>query len=166
MREAGVEGHFTNHSLRATTATRMFQKGVDEQLIKRVTGHKSDAVRLYKRTSESLVNAACKTVVERDSDMSSCLKKQNVESNNESVESDLKKESVEFDIDKYEISEDDKVSYRTHETDGGGRCHKLKCSLVDSEGKCGGLCKVLKKLDEKAAEIKVKKVRLSLKLKK
>ncbi len=30
MKEAGIEGRFTNHSLRATTATRMYDKGIDE----------------------------------------------------------------------------------------------------------------------------------------
>ena len=50
---AGISGFKTNHSLRATAATRLFQKGVDEQLIMSVTGHKSvDGVRSYKRLSE------------------------------------------------------------------------------------------------------------------
>ena len=42
----------TNHSLRATTATRLLHAGVDEQLIMERTGHRStDGVRSYKRTS-------------------------------------------------------------------------------------------------------------------
>ena len=50
---AGITGFKTNHSLRATTATRLFQAGVDEQLIMERTGHRSiDGVRSYKRTSE------------------------------------------------------------------------------------------------------------------
>ncbi len=40
---AGLCGCFTNHSLRATAATRLFHKGFDEQVIKEVTGHRSDA---------------------------------------------------------------------------------------------------------------------------
>ena len=36
---AGVQGYFTNHSLRASTATRLFEAGVDEQLIMLRTGH-------------------------------------------------------------------------------------------------------------------------------
>ncbi|XP_028409419.1 uncharacterized protein LOC114532024 [Dendronephthya gigantea] len=48
---AGLSGYRTNHSLRATAATRMYDKGVDEQLICEKTGHRSDAVRAYKRTS-------------------------------------------------------------------------------------------------------------------
>ena len=31
--EAGIEGYKTNHSLRVTTATRLFQSGAEEQLI-------------------------------------------------------------------------------------------------------------------------------------
>ncbi len=53
---------FTNHSLRASTATRMFQCGVDEQVIKTVTGHKSDAVHDYKYTNEALLRQAQDTL--------------------------------------------------------------------------------------------------------
>lgn len=53
-KEAGFEEHFTNHSLRATAATRLFQADVDEQLICETTGHRSTAVRSYKRTNDHL----------------------------------------------------------------------------------------------------------------
>ena len=53
-KNAGIQGYHTNHSLRATTATRLFQAGVDEQLIMEKTGHTSlDGVRSYKRTSST-----------------------------------------------------------------------------------------------------------------
>ena len=49
---AGITGHKSNHSLRATAATRLFHHGVDEQMIMKVTGHRSlDGVRSYKRPS-------------------------------------------------------------------------------------------------------------------
>ncbi|CAC5418560.1 unnamed protein product [Mytilus coruscus] len=51
--EAGIGGYRTNHSLRASAATRMYDAGVDEQLICEVTGHRSNAVRNYKRTNEN-----------------------------------------------------------------------------------------------------------------
>ena len=51
--DAGIKGYYTNHSLRATTATRLFSAGADEQLIMERTGHRStDGVRSYKRTSD------------------------------------------------------------------------------------------------------------------
>ncbi|CAC5373452.1 unnamed protein product [Mytilus coruscus] len=50
--EAGIGGYRTNHSLRASAATRMYDAGVDEQLICEVTGHRSNAVKNYKRTNE------------------------------------------------------------------------------------------------------------------
>ncbi|XP_013380784.1 zinc finger MYM-type protein 2 [Lingula anatina] len=51
--KAGLKGFYTNHSLRATTATRLFRRGVDEQLIMTKTGHRSvEGVRSYKRPSE------------------------------------------------------------------------------------------------------------------
>ena len=52
-----VSGFFTNHSLRATCATRMFRSGVDEQLICQRTGHRSSAVRAYKRPCEDQMRA-------------------------------------------------------------------------------------------------------------
>lgn len=51
--QAGIPGYQTNHSLHATTATRLYQAGVDEQLVIEHTGHQSlEGVRSYKRTSE------------------------------------------------------------------------------------------------------------------
>ena len=51
MQQGGIEGYFRNHSLRKATATRLFEQGVDPQLIKEATGHKSDAVMLYKKSN-------------------------------------------------------------------------------------------------------------------
>ena len=51
---AGFEGKFTNHSLRATCATKMYDNDVPEQLIKEIIGHKSECVHTYKRTSDHL----------------------------------------------------------------------------------------------------------------
>ena len=50
-KKGGFTGKHTNHSCRASTATRMYEQGADEQLICEKTGHKSVAVRSYKRTS-------------------------------------------------------------------------------------------------------------------
>lgn len=50
-----MEGKYTNHSLRATSVTRLFDAGVDEQLIMAHTGHSSTSgVRSYKRITEKL----------------------------------------------------------------------------------------------------------------
>ena len=50
--KAGVTGHFTNHSLRRTFATRLYQQGADEQLIMSATGHRGKAgVRIYQEIS-------------------------------------------------------------------------------------------------------------------
>ena len=52
-KSASIDGYKTNHSLRVTAATRLFQQGVDEQLIMLRTGHRSiDGVRTYKRVSK------------------------------------------------------------------------------------------------------------------
>ncbi|CAC5396557.1 unnamed protein product [Mytilus coruscus] len=62
--EAGLSGFRSNHSLCATAATRLYECGVDEQIISEVhvTGHRSDAVREYKRTSETMRRDACEII--------------------------------------------------------------------------------------------------------
>ena len=52
-KQAGFNGHFTNHSGKVTCATQLFEENVDEQLIKLQTGHRSDAVCAYKRPTKS-----------------------------------------------------------------------------------------------------------------
>ena len=52
LRNAGLDGYFTNHSLRRTCATRLFQAGADVKLVKEITGHISDAVHKYQETSD------------------------------------------------------------------------------------------------------------------
>ena len=51
-KNGGIPGYYTNHSLRATAATHLYQNNVDEQIIQEFTGHCSIAVREYKRTSD------------------------------------------------------------------------------------------------------------------
>ena len=60
--KAGFEGKFMNHSLHATSASRMFNNHVPEQVIKKVTGHRSDCVRNYKRTSDEIRKEASETI--------------------------------------------------------------------------------------------------------
>ena len=51
-KKEGFPGFFTNHSLRSTAATKMYRCNIDEQLIMEITGHRSLAVRSYKRTCD------------------------------------------------------------------------------------------------------------------
>ena len=52
LKNAGLDGYFTNHSLHRTCATRLFQAGQDVKLVKEITGHVSDAVHKYQNTSD------------------------------------------------------------------------------------------------------------------
>ena len=61
-KQAGFEGKFTNHSLKATSASRMYNNNVPEQMIKEITGHQSDCVRIYKRTSDDVRKVASETI--------------------------------------------------------------------------------------------------------
>ena len=61
-KSGGINGNFTNHSLRATCASHLYDKNVPEQLIKAITGHCSDCVHVYKRTGDHLKQAASNVI--------------------------------------------------------------------------------------------------------
>ena len=42
LNNAKLNGFFTNHSLRCSGTTRLFQNGIDRKLVKESTGHTSD----------------------------------------------------------------------------------------------------------------------------
>ena len=51
-RQAAITGHKTNHSLRATGVTQMFESGAPEKLIQERTGHRSlEGLRSYEKTN-------------------------------------------------------------------------------------------------------------------
>ena len=55
FKAAGIAGHYSNHSLHATSATRLFHARLDGQLIMACTGHcSSSGVRSYKRVTQLL----------------------------------------------------------------------------------------------------------------
>ena len=52
LKNAGLDGFFTNHSLCRTCATRLFQAGQSTKIMKEITGHVSDTVHKYQTTSD------------------------------------------------------------------------------------------------------------------
>ena len=69
---AGVNGNKTNHSLRATCVTRLYESQLDEQLIMERTGHHSvTGVRCYKQTSDVLISK-CSAVLD-SSEIYQCI---------------------------------------------------------------------------------------------
>ena len=52
LMSAKIDGYFTNHSLRRTGGSRLFQAGVERKLVKEFTGHRSDALDAYQITSD------------------------------------------------------------------------------------------------------------------
>ena len=55
-RQAGLVGNFTNHSIRATAITRMYDSGLAEKKIMKRSGHRSsEGVRAYQREDASAV---------------------------------------------------------------------------------------------------------------
>ena len=69
--KSGIGVHYTNHSLRATSITRMFNNGLPKKVIAKTSGHRSvKALRCYKRTSSTQQQAviASVNVVGQDAD--------------------------------------------------------------------------------------------------
>ena len=62
MSLSGFEGQYSNQSLRRTGATRLFQKGFEEDVVSKHTGHRSNAVRtcIYKEESSEQKEIASK----------------------------------------------------------------------------------------------------------
>jgi len=57
--QAGICGHKTNHSLRATGATELYKRGAPEKLIQERTGHRSlEGLRTYERSDDDQHKAA------------------------------------------------------------------------------------------------------------
>ena len=61
-KKPGIVRKFTNHYLRATSASGMFHSGIPEQVIKDVTRHRSDCVRIYKYMCDDIREEASETV--------------------------------------------------------------------------------------------------------
>ena len=75
---AGIQGHKTNHSLRATAATALYQADVPEKLIQERTGHRSlNALRVYERTTTHQQQAVSSllSISHNHSSFSSALRK-------------------------------------------------------------------------------------------
>ncbi len=119
-KQAGLVGHYTNHSLRSTAVTRMYNQGLDKQVIKEVTGHKSDTIRTYKRTSDNLLKTAS-NVIGGQGD-----------------------EQV-FDIDKEPLGEPERKP-KLSLGGPGARIHKQGCTKCKGT-ECGPMCQFLKNLD-------------------
>ena len=59
--EANLPGNYTNHSLRATGATHLFEHDVPEKVIQGISGHRSlNGLRQYEKVGEKQKQAACK----------------------------------------------------------------------------------------------------------
>ena len=64
MEDAKIPGNFTNHSLRATGTTTLFDAGVPEALIQKRSGHRSSkALRVYERVTPEQNLAVSKTYI-------------------------------------------------------------------------------------------------------
>ena len=62
-KDGNISGNKTNHSLRATGASNMFQAGVPEKIIQQWTGHRSlPGLRQYERTTIEQQQAVCRVL--------------------------------------------------------------------------------------------------------
>lgn len=64
FKEAGIDGHFSNHSLRRSKITRLFQAGVDKEVVKAETGHRSDTGVMAYREYSTVEKMAMQRIIE------------------------------------------------------------------------------------------------------
>lgn len=71
--EAGIEGYFTNHSGKRTSATSLYQAGVPEQEIMYRTRHRPvESVRKYKQASTEMLMDIISNILEPGSPSKKC----------------------------------------------------------------------------------------------
>ncbi|XP_070581470.1 uncharacterized protein [Ptychodera flava] len=80
-RDAGIDyeaenRNITNHSGKVTCCTRLYDKGFDEQSITGRSGHRSTAVRSYKRPSEDLLQNISNALQPPNLNKKKCVRKQ------------------------------------------------------------------------------------------
>ena len=108
--KAGIQVKYTNHSLRATAITRMFNGEVEEKVIAETSGHKSlKALRSYEHTCKQKLQNVSRVINEtRNTDstgtgskclLSEALKKEQI-TNTESNNVGMKEENITGDEDK------------------------------------------------------------------
>ena len=104
MGNAGFDGHFTNHSLRRSCATNLYDNGVPEQVIQETTGHRSvEGVRAYKRTSSAMKRKMSAILNQSESSLGSDHEKRNTKKR-------CDREDAEDQIEQHEVSDKKEVS--------------------------------------------------------
>ncbi len=161
---AGLVGNFTNHSLRASCATRLYQSGEDEQTIKCITGHRSDTgVRLYKRILDDLLKSANKKICGETVNLEVCKKGRNVSS---TVSKAPESPPATVDL----ISSDDseiEIVKEVKKSETSTAHSRTMCRVSGFKSGCSPLCDWLKAVDKRIEKKKLKaKSRLSLSKKK
>ncbi len=136
----------------------MYQAGVEEQVIKEYMGHKSDCVRMYKKTAPKQMVQANKCVSgDSHNDVKTALE-------NVSPPKDYDKVGLDM------FEGDSNPLPKAHELPKTfvepakfeQKSHKRRCLVALSTGSCNEVCAVLDSIDQ-ATLRKAKKVKLSLK---
>ena len=104
MGKAGFDGHFTNHSLRRSCATNLYDNGVPEQVIQETAGHRSvEGVRAYKRTSSAMKRKMSAILNQSESSLGSDHERRNTKKR-------CDREDAEDQIEQHEVSDKKEVS--------------------------------------------------------
>ena len=83
LKNSELDGFFSNHSLRRTGTTRLFNAGVDRKIVKEFTGHTSDAVDQYQITSHAQREELSKIIAGEKSNVGSDANVKSVEKKEE-----------------------------------------------------------------------------------
>ena len=104
MGNVEFDGHFTNHSLRRSCATNLYDNGVQEQVIQETTGHWSvESVRAYKRTLSAMKRKINAILNQSESSLGSDRERRNTKKR-------CDREDAEDQIEQHEVSDKKEVS--------------------------------------------------------
>ena len=73
-KKGNLSGFFTNHSLRRSGTTRLFQACMDRKIVKELTGHQSDAIDAYQITSDEQRQTLSEIIAGRKEKVQECDK--------------------------------------------------------------------------------------------
>ena len=98
FQEASIVGKFSNHSLRATGATTLFDANVPEAIIQKRSGHSSTkALRMYERMTPQQDLAVSK-ILQSERKLSFKEAKQGIDVNKEDTDYDISFSKEDLDI--------------------------------------------------------------------
>ena len=143
------KGHYKNHSGRASSCTCVFRDTLDKQVICHVSGHRSNAVRIYKHLTDDVRRAASESIQGKIAPLTSVVATNQCKPNDKVAPSTISKADSESDLDDFVTKDLKEIQTPL----------KRKLILKESVSEVGNICDMITKV---ASEKKYKKIHLNV----